>query len=57
MLDSRNNARLIDFGLAREADDATTEAGGNKYYSRPDDGKCPEGATVCHDYYAFGVSK
>ncbi|XP_060595068.1 uncharacterized protein LOC132749356 isoform X2 [Ruditapes philippinarum] len=54
VLDKYLNARLIDFGLAREKQDASTTSGGRKYYEHPDvgDGK---GAKECYDYYSFGV--
>jgi serine/threonine protein kinase len=53
VLDDMFNARLIDFGLAKEGDD--TSAGGRYYYSHPNIGK--EGANESWDYYSFGVSK
>jgi serine/threonine protein kinase len=55
VLDDNYNARLIDFGLAREEDDDTTTAGGRLYYTHPNVGN--EGARESWDYYSFGVSK
>jgi serine/threonine protein kinase len=55
VLDEMFNARLIDFGLAREEDDISTIAGGRFYYLHPNIGK--EGANESWDYYSFGVSK
>ncbi|XP_053375946.1 uncharacterized protein LOC123534516 [Mercenaria mercenaria] len=53
VLDDKFNARLIDFGLAREKDDETTNVKGKVYYLHPDFGK--HGATESWDYYSFGV--
>ncbi|XP_053375944.1 uncharacterized protein LOC128547373 [Mercenaria mercenaria] len=53
VLDDAFNARLIDFGLAREKDDETTNVKGKGYYLHPDFGK--RGATESWDYYNFGV--
>ncbi|XP_053375346.1 uncharacterized protein LOC128547259 [Mercenaria mercenaria] len=53
VLDDAFNARLIDFGLAREKDDVTTNANGNVYYSHPKFGE--EDATESWDYYSLGV--
>jgi serine/threonine protein kinase len=57
VLDDMFNARLIDFGLAREEDDKSTTGGGNMrvFYSHPNVGK--ETANESWDYYSFGVSK
>jgi hypothetical protein len=54
-LDDNYNARLIDFGLAREEDDETTTAGGRLYYTHPHVGY--GSAKESWDYYSFGVSK
>ena len=56
VLDDDYNARLIDFGLAREKDDTTSLAGGRHYYAHPDIGKGLP-AKEAWDYFAFGISK
>ncbi|XP_060595065.1 uncharacterized protein LOC132749353 isoform X2 [Ruditapes philippinarum] len=54
VLDKYLNARLIDFGLAREKDDKSTIHGGRRTYDHPDvgDGK---GAKEYYDYHSFGI--
>ncbi|XP_053391204.1 uncharacterized protein LOC128554016 isoform X2 [Mercenaria mercenaria] len=54
VLDDAYNARLIDFGLAREKDDQTTDARGRMCYSPPDIGR-GKPATESWDYYMFAV--
>ena len=56
VLDKLYNARLIDFGLAREKDDVTGTGSAQLYYSHPSVGT-GETATEDIDYYSFGVSK
>ncbi|XP_060561631.1 uncharacterized protein LOC132721361 [Ruditapes philippinarum] len=53
VLDDMFNARLIDFGMAREENDMSTIAGGRLFYSHPNVGK--ESANESWDYYSFGV--
>lgn len=54
VLDSFHNARLIDFGLAREKNDKTSKIAGTLCYLPPDIGT---GVKVDEswDYYAFGI--
>lgn len=54
VLDANLNARLIDFGLAREKNDNTSMTkAGKECYNHPDFGK--ESAKESWDYFAFGV--
>lgn len=55
VLDRFLNARLIDFGLAREKNDATTRPGGTLAYLHPKYGETR--ANESWDYFAFGVGK
>ncbi|XP_060554326.1 uncharacterized protein LOC132715353 [Ruditapes philippinarum] len=54
VLDDVFNARLIDFGLAREEDDMSSIGGGRVYYLHPEHGK-GKSANESWDYYSFGV--
>ncbi|XP_060584579.1 uncharacterized protein LOC132740653, partial [Ruditapes philippinarum] len=54
VLDKYLNARLIDFGLAREKDDKSTIHGGRRPYDHPEIGH-GKGAKEYHDYHSFGV--
>jgi serine/threonine protein kinase len=56
VLDDNYNARLIDFGLARETSDTTSKASGRDFYAHPEIGKGFH-AKEAWDYFAFGVSK
>jgi tRNA A-37 threonylcarbamoyl transferase component Bud32 len=55
VLDGLNNARLIDFGLARCADDVTTTNTERCCYHHSEVGKAP--ASKKWDYYALGVGR
>ncbi|XP_053375941.1 uncharacterized protein LOC123534174 isoform X2 [Mercenaria mercenaria] len=54
VLDAKYNARLIDFGLAREIDDQTATATRREEYWHPDAVE-RKTATQSWDYYSFGV--
>ncbi|XP_060561300.1 uncharacterized protein LOC132721065 [Ruditapes philippinarum] len=54
VLDDNYNARLIDFGLARETSDKTSKASGRDCYAHPEIGKGFH-AKEAWDYFAFGV--
>ncbi|XP_060570224.1 uncharacterized protein LOC132728581 isoform X2 [Ruditapes philippinarum] len=53
VLDDMFNARLIDFGLAREKDDKSSKTGGSLFYLHPKFGE--SSANESWDYYSFAV--